>query len=74
MEKITFSRTKISEDVQLLMVRTSELVKQLNSLTLADFAKKQDIVKELFGDIGVNPFVGDNFHCDFGKNIPFSDF
>ena len=73
MEKITFSRTDISEETQLMMIRTSELVKQLNNLTLADFSKKQDIVKELFGDVGDNPFVGDNFHCDFGKNIHIGD-
>ena len=73
MEKITFSRTGISKDIMLLMARTSELVKQLNSLTLADFAKKQEIVKELFGSVGSNPFVGDNFHCDFGKNIHVGD-
>ena len=73
MEKITFSRTDISEETLLMMIRTSELVKQLNNLTLADFSKKQDIVKELFGDVGNNPFVGDNFHCDFGKNIHIGD-
>ena len=73
MEKIIFSRTEISEDVLNLMVRASELVKQLNSLTLFDFAKKQEIVKELFGHVGIIPFVGDNFHCDFGKNIYVGD-
>ena len=73
MEKITFSRTEITEDKLMLMARTSELVKQLNSLTLADFAKKQEIVKDLFGSVGSNPFVGDNFHCDFGKNIHVGD-
>ena len=39
MEKIIFSRTEISEDVLNLMVRASELVKQLNSLTLTHFAR-----------------------------------
>ena len=73
MEKIIFSRTEISEDMLNLMVRASELVKQLNSLTLFDFAKKQEIVKELFGHVGISPFVGDNFHCDFGKNIYVGD-
>lgn len=73
MKKIIFSRTEISEDVLSLMVRASELVKQLNSLTLSDFAKKQVIVKELFGHVGISPFVGDNFHCDFGKNIYVGD-
>ena len=73
MEKITFSRTDISEEVQLMMIRASELVKQLNSLSLADFTKKQEIILELFGSVGINPFVGDNFHCDFGKNIHIGD-
>ena len=73
MEKIIFSRTDIREDVLLQMVRASELVKQMNSLTLADFAKKQSVVKELFGSVGGNPFIGDNFHCDFGVNIHVGD-
>lgn len=73
MEKITFSRTDISEDVLLLMVRTSELVKQLNGLSLANFTRKQEVIKELFGTVGSNPFIGDNFHCDFGKNIHVGD-
>ena len=68
MEKIYHSRTNISEDVLLLMARVSMLTKQLNGLTLTDQAKKQEIIKELFGSVGTNPFVGDNFHCDFGKN------
>lgn len=69
MEKKYFSRTEISEEVLLLMAKTSMLTKQLNSLTLAEFAKKQDIIRELLGTVGENPFIGDNFHCDFGKNI-----
>ena len=73
MKKIIFSRTDIVEDVLRQMVKASELVKQMNSLTLADFAKKQAVVKELFGSVGSNPFVGDNFHCDFGVNIHVGD-
>ena len=73
MEKIIFSRTNIREDVLLQMVKASDLVKQMNSLTLADFAKKQAVVKELFGTVGSNPFIGDNFHCDFGVNIHVGD-
>lgn len=55
------------------MVKTSILVKRLNNLTLADFNEKQSIISELFGSIGSNPFVGDNFHCDFGINIHVGD-
>jgi maltose O-acetyltransferase len=73
MEKITYSRTEMSDDVLLQLVKASEMVKLLNSLTLADFVRKQEMVKQLFGEAGCSPFVGDNFHCDFGKNIHVGD-
>ena len=73
MDKTYHSRTNISEDVLLLMVKVSMLTKQLNGLTLAEQAQKQEIIRELFGSVGRNPFVGDNFHCDFGKNIHVGD-
>ena len=68
MEKIYFSRTNISEDVLMQMAKVSVLTKQLNSLTFAEQEKKEAIIRELFGTVGGNPFVGDNFHCDFGVN------
>ena len=69
MEKTYFSRTNISEEVLSLMAKTSLQTKQLNNLTLAELRQKQVIIKELFGSVGTNPFIGDNYHCDFGKNI-----
>ena len=65
MEKVYYSRTEISDDVQKLMAKVSALLKKLNSLTLAEQTEKQEIIKELFGSTGSNPFVGDNFHADF---------
>lgn len=73
MNKITYSRINVGEDILAQMVKTSILVKRLNNLTLADFNEKQSIISELFGSIGSNPFVGDNFHCDFGINIHVGD-
>lgn len=73
MNKITYSRINVDEDILAQMVKTSILVKRLNNLTLADFNEKQSIISELFGSIGSNPFVGDNFHCDFGINIHVGD-
>ena len=55
MEKTYYSRTEISDDVLMLMAEVSALTKQLNSLTLADQAQKQEIVRELFGSVGSNP-------------------
>lgn len=73
MEKTFYSRTEISNDVLMLMAKVSALTKQLNSLTLAEQTQKQEIIMELFGFVGSNPFVGDNFHCDFGQNIHVGD-
>ncbi len=73
MEKVYFSRTNISEDVLMQMAKVSVLTKQLNSLTFAEQEKKQAIIRELFGTVGDNLFVGDNFHCDFGVNIHVGD-
>ena len=72
-ERIYFSRTEISQDVQMQLAKVSVLTKQLNSLTLAELSQKEDIVRQLFGTVGNNPFVGDNFHCDFGLNIHVGD-
>ena len=73
MEKIYYSRTETSEEVLMQMVKASALVKQLNNLTLAEFVQKQELVRQLLGSVGSNPFVGDNFHCDFGVNIHVGD-
>ena len=72
-EKVYYSRTEVISDVLLLMAKVSALTKQLNGLTLAEQAQKQEIINELFGSVGSNPFVGDNFHCDFGQTIHVGD-
>ncbi|MCR5270933.1 MAG: sugar O-acetyltransferase [Prevotella sp.] len=73
MEKNWYSRTEISPEVQKIMAKTSVSIKQMNSLTLIDFKEKETLIRELFGSVGNAPFVGDNFHCDFGQNIHVGD-
>ena len=68
-QRIEYNRTAIHQATIEQMVRISLLTKQLNSLTLADMAEKEKLCGEIFASIGRNPFVGDNFHCDFGINI-----
>ena len=72
-EKVYYSRTEISKDVQALRAKVSVLTKQLNGLSVSEMAKKQTIIRELFGSVGSNPTVEDNFHCDFGLNIHVGD-
>ena len=73
MEKVYYSRTNISEKVFLIMAKASKLTQQLNCLPITEFERKQEIILQLFGSIGAKPFVGDNFHCDFGQNIHVGD-
>jgi maltose O-acetyltransferase len=73
MEKKWYSRTEISSEVQLIMAKTSAIIKQMNALTLADIKDKEKLIRGLFGSVGSTPFVGDNFHCDFGQNIHVGD-
>lgn len=72
-KKKYFNRVEISKEVLMQMAKVSALTKQLNSLTLAELAQKQEIICQLFGSVGCNPFLGDNFHCDFGVNIHVGD-
>ena len=72
-EKVYYSRTEVSEEVLQLRAKVSLQIKQMNSLTVVDQKEKQRILCELFGSVGINPFVGDNFHCDFGLNIHVGD-
>ena len=72
-EKVYYSRTEVSEEVLQLRAKVSLLTKHLNSLTVVDQKEKQRILCELFGSIGSNASVDDNFHCDFGLNIHVGD-
>src|SRR5699024_11451817 len=38
-----------------------------------DHAKKEILIKELFGSTGEHPFVNPNFRCEFGQNIHVGD-
>lgn len=38
-----------------------------------DSAKKSQLISELFGSTGGEPFVNPNFRCEFGRNIHVGD-
>ena len=50
-------------------MRASKLVRQLNQLSFDEIDSQEGLLKELFGSVGENPCVEDNFHCDLGYNI-----
>ena len=38
-----------------------------------DPAKKEELIRKLFGSAGKTPFVNPNFRCEFGQNIHVGD-
>ena len=44
-------------------------MRQLNQLSFDEIDSQEGLLKELFGSVGENPCVEDNFHCDLGYNI-----
>lgn len=72
-EKQWYSRKEAAPEVLAQMARASELTHRLNALPLARQAERKEILRQLLGSVGEDPFVGDNFHCDFGVNITVGD-
>lgn len=70
-EKIYYERG--TEELKLKNSRAHKLVKEFNDSGIEDSTKKEDIIKELFGTVGVNPSIEHNFHCDLGYNIHVGD-
>lgn len=52
-----------------LNVRARALTKKYSLLDYDDLGQKEVILKELFGSVGHNVLIDENFFCDFGKNI-----
>jgi len=70
-QKIYYQRG--TEELRMKNVRAHNLVQEFNNSAIEDFAKKEGIIKELFGSVGVNPSIEHNFHCDMGYNIHVGD-
>lgn len=52
-----------------LNIKARRLTKKYSLLEYDNFKDKDAILKELFGAIGENVAIDENFFCDFGKNI-----
>lgn len=51
--------------------RSTELTTEINSETNPD--KKEQLIRNLFGSVGVHPDLNPNFRCEFGRNIHVGD-
>ncbi|MGT2749955.1 sugar O-acetyltransferase [Streptococcus orisasini] len=61
------------EEVDNRKLRAVEGCQKLNSVSVLETAKRQAMIKELFGSVGDNPTVLPVFNCDYGKNIHVGD-
>ncbi|CAM4273932.1 sugar O-acetyltransferase [Weissella hellenica] len=75
-EKFAYMATgKTYNDLDPILVaernRSTELTNELNQE--ADSAKKEQLIRHLFGSAGLAPEVKPNFRCEFGRNIHVGD-
>lgn len=57
------------DEVNARKANAMELCQKLNAQDPKDEAAIADTLREIFGSCGEIPWVGQNFHCDNGKNI-----
>ena len=62
-----------SQELFNLNVQARRLTKKYSLLDYDNFEAKNAVLKELFGAIGNNVAIDENFFCDFGKNIFIGD-
>lgn len=70
-EKMYYTRG--TESLKMKSIRAHKLVQEFNNSDIEDSTKKEEIIKELFGSVGINPAIEHNFHCDLGYNIHVGD-
>ncbi|MGG1680340.1 maltose acetyltransferase domain-containing protein [Neobacillus sp. NRS-1170] len=70
-EKIYYERG--TEELRIKNMLSHKLVQEFNNCPVEDSKRKEEIIKELFESVGVNPSIEHNFHCDLGYNIHVGD-
>lgn len=62
-----------TDDVAPALMETADLCFRLNALSPKMKSEREELVKEIFGDIGASFTVHSPFRCDFGFNIHVGD-
>lgn len=58
-----------TEELKRATTHAQKLVKNFNDCSPEKVNKKEKIIRRLFGEVGGNLTIEDNFHCDLGYNI-----
>lgn len=61
------------KEVNARKLRAIALCKKLNAVDSGDEVKIAEVLQELFGSVGADPFVAPVFNCDYGLNIHVDD-
>jgi maltose O-acetyltransferase len=61
------------EELKINAKRSQKLVQVFNQIDPGNYERKEEIIRELFGSVGMNPNIEHNFNCDFGYNIHVGD-
>lgn len=56
-----------------MTLKTKRLLRELNATDFADVARKEEILREMFGHLGQHVHVDIDFRCEYGKNIFIGD-
>lgn len=68
---ITYKRG--TEELRIKTSRALKLLQEFNRCDFDQLEKQETIIRQLFGSVGKNVSVQQNFYCDFGHNIHVGD-
>ena len=54
-------------------IKCADLCYDYNHTRPSDVKRREEIIRQLFGKVGKNPYVEPNIFCGFGKNIEVGD-
>ena len=66
-EKVYYERG--TDELRSKNIIAHKLVQEFNNCPIDDSERKEEIIRELFESVGVNPSIEHNFHYDLGYNI-----
>ncbi|MBW4645122.1 MAG: sugar O-acetyltransferase [Goleter apudmare HA4340-LM2] len=70
-QKMLAGELYLADDPELIAEnkRASQLLSMYNATTAAEHSQRQQILQELFGQLGAKTIIIPPFHCDYGSNV-----
>lgn len=61
------------DELSYLHNKASLFLDEFNATKYGEFAKRKELIKDIFGSVGQNCIINKPFHCDYGCNIHIGD-